>query len=83
MDRIELGALDHVVEREFRFTGGAVVRFGTAGDGWFAWHSRKGAAWVFQFERSAAELADQWLARGEWTEVDVTRELKLHRQCGT
>lgn len=68
MERADLTRLDHVVEREFRFTGGAIVRFGTAGDRWFAWHSRKGQAWVFQFERAAAELADQWLARGNWAE---------------
>lgn len=68
VERADLTAIEHVVEREFRFTGGAIVRFGTAGDRWFAWHSRKGQAWVFQFERSAAELADQWLARGRWVE---------------
>jgi hypothetical protein len=72
MERIELRALDHVVERAWRSTGGAEVRFGRAGDQWFVWHSRRGAAWVCRFERSACDLADQWLARGQWQEMPAT-----------
>jgi hypothetical protein len=72
MERIELGTLDHVVERQWRSSGGAVVKIGRVGERWFAWHSRKGA-WVFHFDRAMAEHADKWLCRGgTWTELPVT-----------
>lgn len=58
-----------IIERQWQSTGGATVRVGSAGEKWFAWHSRRGRAWVCDFERSTAALADQWLARGQWTEV--------------
>ena len=60
---------DRTVTRQWQSTGGATIRIGTAGEWWFAWHSRRGKAWVFQFERSMADLVDQWLARGTWNEI--------------
>lgn len=69
MERVALGALEHTVEREFEFTGGAVVRVGRTADGWFCWHSRRGEAFVFVHERAMTDLADKWLARGTWREV--------------
>lgn len=71
MERVELAGLAGVrVHRQFRSSGGAVVRVGQAGDEWFAWHSRKGPAWIFVHERAMADLADRWLCRGgAWEEV--------------
>jgi hypothetical protein len=71
MERVEFAGLAGVrVHRQFRSSGGAVVRIGQVGDQWFAWHSRRGKAWVFVYERSMADLADKWLARGgPWTEL--------------
>jgi hypothetical protein len=69
MERIDLADLGQVtVDRQWQSTGGAVVRVGTVGKAWFAWHSRRGA-WVFVHERAACDLADKWLARGGWQEI--------------
>lgn len=69
MQRIGLAKLEHTVTGTWRSSGGFEIRVGTAGNKWFAWHSRKGDAWVFAFERAMCDLADNWLARGMWREV--------------
>jgi len=71
VERVDLAELEHEVQRQWHSEGGAVVTLGASGDRWFARHSRKGAAWVFAFERSACELVDQWLARGTWHEIGL------------
>ncbi|WP_250029832.1 hypothetical protein [Paractinoplanes maris] len=64
-----MAELDHTVDRRWENGHGATIEIGTAGEKWFAWHSRKGDAWVFIHERAQADLADQWLARGVWRET--------------
>jgi hypothetical protein len=70
VERIDLAGAEQVhVDRQWQSTGGAVVRIGTVGRGWFAWHSRRGPAFAFVHERAMADLADKWLARGDWRET--------------
>jgi hypothetical protein len=72
VERIDLAGAEQVhVARQWQSTGGAVARVGTVGHRWFAWHSRRGA-WAFVHERAACDLADKWLARGVWREVNPT-----------
>lgn len=71
MQRIDLADLDHAVIRQWESSTDVIVQVGVAGQRWFAWHSGKGAAWVYGDERSMADRADRWLARGRWTEVSA------------
>jgi hypothetical protein len=71
VDRVDLADIPHTAQRMWLSDGGAAVTVGTTKDGWFAVHSRKGAAWVFRHERAMCDLADQWLARGNWHETGL------------
>ena len=69
MQRVALAELEHSTTRQWTSHEGAVLKVGTVGARWFAWHSSKGPAFVFTDERAMADLADRWLVRGRWHEV--------------
>lgn len=75
MERVDLtGFADLHVTRQFASSGGAIIRAGTVGELWFAWHSRRGG-WIFHYERAMADHADKWLTRGgTWTEVEPDQQ---------
>ncbi len=68
MQRIDLAELEHVVTSRWQ-SQGAVLLYGRAGDRWFCWRTRAGAAYVSADERTVADKADRWLARGVWRKV--------------
>lgn len=80
MDRIDLGALDHVVKRMWVAQAiqgrQPVIRLGTLADGRW-WASREGftgtGVWVFGDEMRAEEAAHRWSERSglRWHRVEA------------
>ncbi|BAL87280.1 hypothetical protein AMIS_20600 [Actinoplanes missouriensis 431] len=76
VERIALERLGPVTWDRCWRRGTAEIRLGQAEDGrWVAWHSEKPEARLYGDPRSACELIDGWMLRGEpWTEVAATVE---------